>query len=292
MPWKQIKKHSYYYKHTRESGKFRSEYVGSGELAERLAEMDRRATQARREAAAARRARREEMDAADRIQASAFANVGIVVLMALEACGFHRHKRGQWRRRRMSEEIVQQPTPTMPGTPGELNDTIARAMAGDASALPMLREMFDAQPARMLAAADASLSFGIHWPAIARIAGDNLFMTESLPRQMEALRKELAGPKPSPIERLLAERVAWSDCPSDALEEHAHKMRSRAEKRYLLAITTLAQVRKLGVIAVQVNIESSRSTSAVATGPQPDGPRCQGPAWPLHRATRPITIDQ
>jgi hypothetical protein len=77
-------------------------------------------------------------------------------------------------------------------------------------------------------------------------------------------------PNPSSLERLLADRVAigWLSLtvaeatyhqalerglsPSD---DTFHQQRiERVQRRYLLAIKTLAQVRKLGVPALQVNI--------------------------------------
>jgi hypothetical protein len=81
--------------------------------------------------------------------------------------------------------------------------------------------------------------------------------------------EELAGPQPSPLERLLAERITlcWLHLYyAEALYAqniHALSLRqaeyyeqrlSKAQARYLAAIRTLAQVRRLGVPAVQVNI--------------------------------------
>src|SRR5262245_12186385 len=38
--------------------------------------------------------------------------------------------------------------------------------------------------------------------------GDNLLMAESLSRKLEALKADLAGPSPSPLDVLLVERIA------------------------------------------------------------------------------------
>src|SRR5262245_59336049 len=43
---------------------------------------------------------------------------------------------------------------------------------------------------------------------IAKFAGSNPVWTEILPRKLDQLRAELAGPDPTPLERLLVERVA------------------------------------------------------------------------------------
>ena len=84
-----------------------------------------------------------------------------------------------------------------------------------------------------------------------------------------ALTKELAGPQPCPLERLLVERIVlcWLHLYStEALyAQHRQELSLRqaecyeqrlgkAQARYLSAIRTLAQVRRLGIPAVQVNI--------------------------------------
>ncbi len=79
-----------------------------------------------------------------------------------------------------------------------------------------------------------------------------------------------AGPRPSTPERLLAGRVAlrWLGLAVeegayhltlawgvDASDDEFHQQRvERAQRRYLAAIKALAQVRRLGVPALQVNI--------------------------------------
>jgi hypothetical protein len=103
---------------------------------------------------------------------------------------------------------------------------------------------------------------------IQQAAGKNLMVQESLARKCKALTQELAGPTPSPLERLLVERIVlcWlhlhcAETTYVMLKELSirqaefHQARiSKAQARYLAAIRTLAQVRRLGVPAVQVNI--------------------------------------
>jgi hypothetical protein len=101
------------------------------------------------------------------------------------------------------------------------------------------------------------------------LSGDNLLVQEAHARKCAALTQELAGPQPSPLERLLVERIVlcWLHLYSaEALyaqrrqnlslrQAEFHEQRlSKAQARYLAAIRTLAQVRRLGVPAVQVNI--------------------------------------
>ena len=86
---------------------------------------------------------------------------------------------------------------------------------------------------------------------------------------LDAMGQELSGPEPSPLERLLVERIVmcWlhlyyaeaiyiqsmSELTLRQAEFHQKRI-TLAHNRYLSAIRTLAQVRRLGVPAVQVNI--------------------------------------
>jgi hypothetical protein len=83
------------------------------------------------------------------------------------------------------------------------------------------------------------------------------------------IEKQLIGENPSPLERLLAERIAmcWLDVQDHELRyanlnsESTHqqfewrsRMLDRAQKRYLSAIKDLATVRRLNLPIVQLNI--------------------------------------
>ena len=101
-------------------------------------------------------------------------------------------------------------------------------------------------------------------------AGSDGLRFAAIRAKLDLLRSELAGPEPSPIERLLAERVAlsWLDSYASDIEaevaakkgaelkvrEFHDRRRERAQKRYLSALKALAQVRKLALPAIQVNI--------------------------------------
>ncbi|HEV2121993.1 MAG TPA: hypothetical protein VGW38_04355 [Chloroflexota bacterium] len=101
-------------------------------------------------------------------------------------------------------------------------------------------------------------------------AGENPVIREATMHTLDLLRRDVAGAHPSVLERLLADRVAisWLSLSvaegtyHQALErglsqanDTFHQQRiERAQRRFLAAIKALAQVRKLGVPAVQVNI--------------------------------------
>ena len=99
MAWEERGNGSYYYRKRRIGGRVVSEYVGQGEVASLVAQLDaieRTQQQAHRASAAAEGAQQD----ADDQQAAAVATViATLTRGVLVANGFYQHKR-QWRRRR------------------------------------------------------------------------------------------------------------------------------------------------------------------------------------------------
>lgn len=107
-------------------------------------------------------------------------------------------------------------------------------------------------------------------------AGDPL-RQEGLERRCELMEENVAGPNPTPLEELLAERVVSCWLLTDLMEAlvaaqlspaterrvspsyllHMVKLQESANRRYLAAIKALAQVRKLqsNTPVVQVNTQ-------------------------------------
>jgi hypothetical protein len=157
------------------------------------------------------------------------------------------------------------PADTIP-TGAELRKLLERAQKGDESTLPVLRKMLE-----LPAFVDmcGNLARQAELSLIKAATGDDLAFKEGLIRKMELMRKELAGPSPSPLERLLVERIVacWlqvqdadvryaqgqRDC-TLAQGEYQQRRMDHAHKRYLSAIKTLATVRKLALPVLQVNI--------------------------------------
>ena len=97
---------------------------------------------------------------------------------------------------------------------------------------------------------------------------------------MARLRKEVAGDDPSPVERLLADRVAlcWLALhdaeirfaqAKDLTIKQAEFWQKRidcAHRRYLSAIKTLATVRRLAFPALQVNIARKQVNTIAVSG--------------------------
>ncbi len=145
---------------------------------------------------------------------------------------------------------------------------IRKAEKGDREVLPALREWLDAYPviwddlADLAKTARDSLVKAMN-------SGKDLFAPEIYERKLNAMTKELAGLEHSPLERLLAERIVmcWlhlyyaetiytqnmGELTLRQAEFHQQRI-TKAHNRYLSSIRTLAQVRRLGVPAIQVNV--------------------------------------
>jgi hypothetical protein len=110
-----------------------------------------------------------------------------------------------------------------------------------------------------------------------------LFTQELFRRQCATLTRELAGTNPTPLERLLVDRIVlcWlhlhyaENIYVQAMHEltitqatyHQRRL-SLAQSRYLSAIRTLAQVRRLQVPAVQINVAEQQLNVAAITPSQ------------------------
>jgi len=164
---------------------------------------------------------------------------------------------------------VSEPANPGRGGPKKRDELLAltdRAQKGDETAMPALRELLQ-EPANVNALG-GDLAKQAQLTLINKFSGQNLLLKESLTRKLDLLRDELAGPNPTPLERLLVERIVtcwlhlyhlemnYANKDSMSLELGGYYQRciSSAQKRYLAAIKTLALVRKLAVPVLQVNI--------------------------------------
>ena len=148
----------------------------------------------------------------------------------------------------------------------ELKGCVERAQDGDEEALFKVREILKEAP--RLARIFVDLANIAQRSLVQRFSGDDPLVQEAIPPQLKAKREELAGPEPSPLEQLLAERIVacWLQLQyaeaiyaqnlgdMNMMQSEYHQRRlDRLHRRYLSSIKTLAQIRKLGP-AVQINI--------------------------------------
>jgi hypothetical protein len=175
----------------------------------------------------------------------------------------------------MSEDELEERRATV----AKLRNLSDRAQDGDEEAALNIRKILDGSP-------DLAWHF-IKGPAkLAESAmidtftkDEDLASKEFLTHQLESMRVEVAGEDPSPLERLLAERVVatWLQVQLfEALyavgmksgtliqDDHRQKRLDQAHRRHLSAIRTLAQIRKLGP-AVQINIAEKQINTAGTT---------------------------
>jgi len=150
----------------------------------------------------------------------------------------------------------------------EFFDLVDRANAGDEKAAKALRPKLDVVP--KVAEQLGDFAGIVRKAIVTAITGEQLAMAEAIAWKLGALRAELSQPSDGPLERLLVERVTlcwlqvhqaeglyaqkfgelgieWSDAYQRRID--------RAQRRYLQAIRTLAQLRRLAVpAAVQINV--------------------------------------
>jgi hypothetical protein len=96
--------------------------------------------------------------------------------------------------------------PTRPAALEELPTLVEYARRGEAAALPRLREALEAHPEVWRRAGELAAAVQAAWLDL--LAGSDPAARESFQRQVEGLRRGLAGPGASVAEALLAEAAA------------------------------------------------------------------------------------
>jgi hypothetical protein len=163
------------------------------------------------------------------------------------------------------------PKPPAPGP--ETKALLKRAENGDESCLPEIRSLLaDGERGDRLTEWFGSSAEWFRRFIIEEAAGKGLMSQEAVKRKLDVVRSELEGPNPTGLERLLAERaslcwfmVHWYETTVTNMrgltiaqaDFHQRKI-DRAHARFLSAVRTLAQVRKLGLPTLQVNIGANQ----------------------------------
>ncbi len=145
---------------------------------------------------------------------------------------------------------------------------LRKAQQGDEEALVVVREWLDDTPSVCDKIGDWALKAE---DSLVKLTAKNPLIQEALHSKLNALRREIGGPDPSLLEDLLAQRIAacWLhlhyveaiyalNVENNGLggrwSESMQRSIDRAQRRYLSAIRTLVQVRRLLAPMVQVNI--------------------------------------
>jgi hypothetical protein len=151
----------------------------------------------------------------------------------------------------------------------EIGGILKRARAGDGECLQDVRDLLaDPEIGADYRECVGSPAQWLRQTVIRKAIGKDVLGEEAIDQQLDTIRSELEGPAPTPIERLLAERASlcwfivnwyenvyanssgWSIDQADLQQRKIDK----AHARFLSAVRTLAQVRKLALPAIQLNI--------------------------------------
>ena len=147
--------------------------------------------------------------------------------------------------------------PVAPSGMTDLHTLVQRAQAGDATALPQIREILDSRPDIWHHMGDVSSLVERAW--IALLAADNPLSVESMKRTVAEMKAELAGEQPTRLERMMVEQVIanWMEVKylegsaaaagRGSLEQANFRLKrlESAQRRYLEAIKMLTSLRAM-----------------------------------------------
>ena len=162
-------------------------------------------------------------------------------------------------------------------TVSKLRDLVKKAEKGTREAVPEIREILNEHPQLSWRIMDLSrLTESLFVQKMSK--DEDLASKEAMKRQLASMREEIAGENPSPLERLLAERVVatWLEVQvfegiyassmyknmTIAQGDYHQRRIDKAHKRHLSAVKALAQIRKMGP-AIQINIAEKQINAAV-----------------------------
>lgn len=269
----------YFYRSIREGGRVTSEYGGSGEVAEaaaKLVESDRARKTAENEDLDRRlRQVQRRLESFEEPIQEYNRLVDSLTNWTLIGLGYYLHKR-TWRPRRMTSKEREQSI-------RKTTEFLMRIQNGDPTTLEFVKRLLDLPPEVDLPWPPADLATRVVDGILDSVAGKDLLTREAIRRKVENIRKGLAGPSPSTIVAILAERLAvnylaaynhdirvqrlMGKLPPKEMD-FADRQRDRADKRFQGYVKTFAFVsEKLAVAEEGSNgtMEPSRKVDSVLT---------------------------
>lgn len=150
--------------------------------------------------------------------------------------------------------------PQQPTVLDHLQTLVEQAKQGDPDAMQQLRQLLDEHPEIWQHFGDLAGHAERGW--IGLLAGESPHVKESVLRQVAAMRTEIAGPEPSPLEGLLVDRVVASwlqvryfelatvashtgQTPTVREADSLSRQLDSAQRRHLAAVRGLMDVRRL-----------------------------------------------
>jgi len=282
-------KRGYYYRKRRRGKQVISIYLGRDSAAKALACMD---MEARQEAASCRtnlEAEHKKYQALDKPLIAYNNGVSAVFERTLKAAGYYKHKRSEWRKRRNihGDHIMPKSAKSIikPGVDSGLETNPSKAVTdklineshSDKTSCQQLMDVFEAF------GATRELAQLYDQAALAKMAlinathPDDLLAQQASRKHLELMKRELAGPNPTPLECLLADRIAlcWAHVNfyeriilQNSTEmtiptgDYFRKSLDQAHKRFLSATRELSLLRKMQPALVQVNIGQNQVNMA------------------------------
>jgi len=172
----------------------------------------------------------------------------------------------------------------VPTTQDGMRALLRQAGKGDTATLPTIRKLLENPENIDLLGGNLARCAEVSFAKA--IAGEDLAVQTAIEAKLKAMRKELLGESPSPVEVLLVSRAvacwlqvqdadiryaqAQGDLTIKQADYHQPRM-DAANRRYLAALRTLAQVRKFAVPALQVNIAKKQVNVVTPASASPAG---------------------
>jgi len=170
-------------------------------------------------------------------------------------------------------------TPALPNA-NTFYALVKKAEKGDTKALAEVRQWCKQEPKLWDTLAIKAAS-STRYSLLSLLTGDNAVAHDALDYEMQAMQRELLGTFPSPLEKLLVERICSCYLQVQYAEsiyaqkakgsisfthgDYLQRQVDRANQRYAAAIRALALVRRLLTPVVQVNVAEKQINLA---GPQ------------------------
>jgi hypothetical protein len=285
MSWEQRGSQRYYYRVRSHQGQLTKTYYGTGPAAQRAAQEDDHKRALRQQG----RLAQQHIQSLETQLIALTHVVRTLVSATLVGHGFHQHQRGDWRRWRHLPRHPQQEgacvmqefsLPIESGTSFDtLKNLVQQAQQGDTSILPTIRHLLDQVPE--LWENSHVLAHQVEKAWTNALSGHDLMSKEIIAREVEGLRSQLLGPQPTPLEKLLVDRICICWLAIQHSELHSAKRFSeravvltlseehrldKVHHRFLSAIRELARVRKLlqPTTNVQVNIGNHQTNQMIA----------------------------
>ena len=153
-----------------------------------------------------------------------------------------------------------------PTTAEGVRALLKRAADGDQSTVPAIRKLLE-KPEN-IELLGGNLAQCAQRALITAYAGKDITAREAVTAKLDAMRRELLGERPTPVEALLVERVlaCWLQVQDADIRsaqaggvsfrqaDYNQRRMDAAHRRYLSALKALALVRKLAVPALQINL--------------------------------------